>query len=265
MNWAAANEQADAIADGDCGLADNSSPGDWRLPTAEEWRLSRAVVADDQIYWSASTDGVNASRAMTAKRDNGIIARAKTDTHRVLPVRGGPAPSRDPDVDRNLWRYQPTGPNGEYILDLGTGLEWQRCSVGQSWNAGTQTCTGPATQLTWFEAIDAYGAEDTFGFRLPTIAELRTLVYCSSGFPFTINMRMNDPVTCSFSSSNPSIVSWSFPGLNGLPGTDTIYWSSTPDADVLSQDAWFVQFFEGRVNKRPRASAGPVRLVRVAQ
>ena len=36
-NWADANIKAGALANGQCGLADGSKVGDWRLPTVEEW------------------------------------------------------------------------------------------------------------------------------------------------------------------------------------------------------------------------------------
>lgn len=37
-NYAAANQAAASLAEGQCGLTDGSSPGDWRLPTVAEWR-----------------------------------------------------------------------------------------------------------------------------------------------------------------------------------------------------------------------------------
>jgi hypothetical protein len=42
INWADANRAADALADGQCGLTDKSSPGDWRLPTKDEWTATTA-------------------------------------------------------------------------------------------------------------------------------------------------------------------------------------------------------------------------------
>ena len=36
-NWADANIKAAALANGQCGLADGSKAGDWRLPTRDEW------------------------------------------------------------------------------------------------------------------------------------------------------------------------------------------------------------------------------------
>jgi hypothetical protein len=36
-NWADANREAAALEDGQCGLTDQSKPGDWRLPSNAEW------------------------------------------------------------------------------------------------------------------------------------------------------------------------------------------------------------------------------------
>jgi hypothetical protein len=40
LNWAAANQAAASLQDGQCGLTDRSKPGDWRLPTNAEWRAT---------------------------------------------------------------------------------------------------------------------------------------------------------------------------------------------------------------------------------
>lgn len=40
--WAAANQSAAGLKNGDCGLTDQSSPGDWRLPTKDEWSVTVA-------------------------------------------------------------------------------------------------------------------------------------------------------------------------------------------------------------------------------
>jgi hypothetical protein len=40
LSWAAANEAAAGLQDGQCGLTDGSKPGDWRLPTNAEWRAT---------------------------------------------------------------------------------------------------------------------------------------------------------------------------------------------------------------------------------
>lgn len=45
-DYVAANLSAAALKSGECGLTDGSSPGDWRLPTGEEWAVmvARAVT-----------------------------------------------------------------------------------------------------------------------------------------------------------------------------------------------------------------------------
>lgn len=44
--WKHANEVANTLASGSCGLTDGSSPGDWRLPTTLEWQntINRALA-----------------------------------------------------------------------------------------------------------------------------------------------------------------------------------------------------------------------------
>lgn len=150
--------------------------------------------------------------------------------------------------------YQPLG-DGSIIEDLSTGLEWQRCSVGQTWNAGTQTCDGTAAYYTWAAAI---GLTAPGGFRLPSIAELRTLVYCSSGTPILINM-VSDYVRCSGSFQTPTIVSGAFPKTK-----PTGFWSSSPDA-YDSINAWIVHFHYGYVYGFHKDVAVNVRLVRGGQ
>ena len=122
-DWAAANRTAASLQDGDCGLTDGSSPGDWRLPTSTEWyaMVVRAVtlgcfppsltndagtacygdgagasitgVATDYGYWSSSADEVSPNNAHFVNLDNGdtgSIAGKVITTGRVWPVRGGP-------------------------------------------------------------------------------------------------------------------------------------------------------------------------------
>ena len=43
-NWPDANAAAAGLQDGHCGLADGSSPGDWRLPTKDEWDTTIAAA-----------------------------------------------------------------------------------------------------------------------------------------------------------------------------------------------------------------------------
>ena len=126
-DWAAANQAAAALKNGDCGLTDGSSPGDWRLPTKAEWEatIARAValgcklgslggppsqtndwgtacyssgigsssfagVASD-IYWSSATADDFPRNGWDANLSNGVVGNVgKVATRRVWPVRGGP-------------------------------------------------------------------------------------------------------------------------------------------------------------------------------
>jgi len=129
-NYSAANQAAAALKDGDCGgnLTDKSSPGDWRLPTKDEWSatLARALalgcvtptltndagtgcfavgagssfagVALDH-YWSSSTNeslpssAWHGSLSVAPPDDDVVLVRVKVGTFgtlRVWPVRGGP-------------------------------------------------------------------------------------------------------------------------------------------------------------------------------
>jgi len=125
LNWAAANQAAAALKEGDCGLTDGSSPGDWRLATKDEWTWTaqptcRGFLApswtDDagtarysaggssfagvlaESYWSSTSDrdfpivawvaNLLTSNVESVIQHNTSI-NGKNAPHRVWPVRGG--------------------------------------------------------------------------------------------------------------------------------------------------------------------------------
>jgi hypothetical protein len=60
MNWDNATARAKTLASGQCGLIDNSKPGDWRLPTLDELKAMYAAKSQFKgvqasYYWSSST------------------------------------------------------------------------------------------------------------------------------------------------------------------------------------------------------------------
>lgn len=116
--WADANKLAAQVGDGQCGLTDGSSPGDWRLPTDAELNviLDRANVnsctaplvpdvlglgccgtgvcaftgLQNTIYWSSTTYSVAPNNAWAAIMTAGIGFSQKINTGLAWPVRSGP-------------------------------------------------------------------------------------------------------------------------------------------------------------------------------
>lgn len=72
---------------------------------------------------------------------------------------------------------------GAQILDATTGITWDRCVYGQTWDG--QTCTGTAQRLFYDEAQTVAADE---GKAIPSAQELKTLSYCDRGtFPYAIS------------------------------------------------------------------------------
>ncbi len=72
---------------------------------------------------------------------------------------------------------------GTEVHDKSSGLVWQRCSMGQTWD-GT-TCSGEASKLEWLPALQQ-AKQLGNGYRLPSIKELQSLVEYSCS-PVSIN------------------------------------------------------------------------------
>ncbi|MCI5115793.1 MAG: DUF1566 domain-containing protein [Candidatus Electrothrix sp. AW1] len=119
------------------------------------------------------------------------------------------------------------------ITDTKTGLMWKRCSEGLS---GMNCEEGEAKEFTWNDAVQRFKNIQYAGYsdwQLPTIDELKTLVYCSNGVKNTKNGR------CNKGSEMPTINQQAFPNT---PATN--YWSGSPYADY-SDNAWYVNFGYG--------------------
>ena len=111
-----AHNFASALEDGQCGLTDGSRPGDWRLPTKEEWEAvvdpacasgGPGIVGNGSsggcfvaspwasdvaaaYYWSSTTYADNTAQAWTGDLTAGQTTRyLKISNLRVWPVRGG--------------------------------------------------------------------------------------------------------------------------------------------------------------------------------
>ena len=78
-----------------------------------------------------------------------------------------------------------TDNNDGTVTDKKTGLMWKKCSEGQEYNRKEKTCFRLAKHYTWKDANKRFRTSVEFArnkdWRLPTLRELRTLVWCSNG------------------------------------------------------------------------------------
>ena len=127
--------------------------------------------------------------------------------------------------------------DGAVVRHQRTTLEWQRCALGQRWDAESNGCVGRPASHTWTKAMrlaDKAGDD----WRLPTGEELLTIVEkCHDG-----------------PAINPQV----------FPNTPSgLYWSSSVDTGGLER-AWSVSFFSGQYFRAGKSQNGRVRLVRGA-
>jgi hypothetical protein len=222
---------------------------DWRLPNQTE--LTSIVERDNYNpaintglfpnspsdwywYWSASPVAYSSGSAWAVGSYNGDGDWGNKDSKLfVRLVRAGQCFG---DLRSS------TTPSSDFIDNQDgtvthkcTGLVWQRCSVGQTWN-GT-SCTGTAQTYTYDQALalktSFAGNSD---WRLPNANELHTIV--------------------EYGSYNPAINTALFPNT-----PDNYYWSASPVAGS-SYYAWIVYFDYGYGSWDGKGSSYFVRLVR---
>ncbi len=151
------------------------------------------------------------------------------------------------------------------VTDTRTGLQWMRCSLGQTWNG--VTCMGLAIRYALQTkeynsrvSIAAKAARKSrigeySDWRVPTQTELLTLVYCSSGQPEEWN---SSGKICEGKYLRPTISNKAFPATPALN-----YWTTTHD-NSHAFNAWYVSFLYGYSHGLKRDGQLNVRLVRSA-
>lgn len=203
--------------------------GQWRMPTRMELHslthqgqdflavdtdyFPEAIGAD---HWSASPHAVSPDIAWGVDFTEGAgggYSLQKSYTLRIRLVRGGMMMPTDvtaigPDACSRdgLPRTTPSSDftaigDGSIVRHETTGLEWQRCAFGQTWD-GT-TCTGLATTQNWQSAL-AVADDAGDNWRLPNINELRSIVEECRTSPAINRMVFPDAPSAGIWSASPS-------------------------------------------------------------
>jgi hypothetical protein len=149
---------------------------------------------------------------------------------------------------RTIGKYIDHG-NGT-VTDTKTGLMWKRCSEGLE---GVNCEKGRVKRYT-DEALQRFNNVQYAGYtdwRLPTVDELKTLVYCSKG--------KDKEGDCNNGSEAPTINQQAFPNTR-----EWAYWYRSPDANN-SGFVWIVHFVSGYSNFNLGHNSYAVRLVRGGQ
>jgi hypothetical protein len=133
---------------------------------------------------------------------------------------------------------------GSEVRDTRTGLTWQRCSVGMTWN-DRQGCTGRQTLMGLKEALKAAETAGP-GWRVPSINELYSLIDKQCGKP---------PVDAKVF---PDLRSTGKEELNSEE--DRIYWTSS-ELGVAGL-TYYVDFTTGDVDAHSKGYSLAARLVR---
>lgn len=148
------------------------------------------------------------------------------------------------------------------ITDKQTKLMWKKCSEGQS---GADCSTGKAEELIWSVAMKKYASPALFAghqdWRIPNIAELRTLILCSDGTPLEQALQKScGRESYPFYTSHPQ----------AFPNSSLGYWSSSV-TDFNPAGVWEIELYVGTDSWQPVNAPGPasqrtraVRLVRSA-
>ena len=236
---------------------------DWRLPVNDELnniaandRISPAIDAAFfpntliNFYWSSSTQAGFNNLVQTVSFFSGDDGRTRKHNNKSIRlVHGSQTQTGGGCTSNRNANIVITKPDSIYIdhldgtvSDIETGLTWQKCSIGQTWNAGADTnsgsddsCDSNHAQDTWQVALAK--SNEVSGWRLPNKNELSSLT----------------EVAC----DNLSINTNFFP--NSLP---FYYWSSSLHGNVLNNRSWAVTFNDGVAEAREKSDFGAARLVR---
>ncbi len=206
MDWQAAGTACSDLNSTNTG-AGYANRTDWRLPSVQELHTivnyGNYVYIDALIFpisgtdtWTATEADGTSTYAWSVNFNGGLRSRLKTNTFGVRCVAGTP-----------LIRGDYTDNSNGTITDNGTGLIWQRCSMGLN---NDSTCTDDAlvadsdtwaNALAYCEGLSLAGGSD---WRLPNFKELLSLADHGRSSP-AIDPVFPDPLWEYFSSTSQYI------------------------------------------------------------
>ena len=212
-------------------------------------------LQQEAAHWAVETWALALSVIQQPLPGNSTPNSVRTPTN---PVQENPSTSfaasevqHEKPLIQNRYRDHGDGT----VTDIQTALQWMRCAIGQEWRDGR--CQGEVRLMNLENAmalkINFAGHSD---WRLPTIEELRSLVYCSSGKPAYFP---DDGKCCDGAFQRPTLVKEAFPDAPEL-----WFWSSSAYSGS-SSNAWSVYFGYGDDHYNPRFGSSAVRLVRGGQ
>ena len=235
--WDARGYVAAVNARGLCGAHD------WRLPTRAELvglleagaspALPAGFPADlsatpkKRVFWSTTGFAGDAAQAWAVDFDGALVGDDHRSSYNALRLVRGAAGGAPPEASAD----------GAEVVDTGRRLAWRRCAEGMRWDGRGCSGTPDSVDAEQARARAAAQAGPGAAWRLPTVAELATLVDDTRAAP-AIDARLF-PATP---------VAW--------------FWSATPDATHPGY-RWVVQFATGYVGPHGAASdRHALRLVR---
>ncbi len=233
---------------------------------AEEAAKPAPAIDYDHEAWKAATECGTAAcfRAYLEDYPKGRyakMARARLESESESRPAAAERPTSPSRPVQTLLADRYRDHDDGTVTDVRTGLQWMRCSLGQTWRG--RTCVGEAETYNWQAALDAADTLNRQGgyagrqdWRVPTREELLTLIYCSSGQPTTWN---NKGKSCEGDYERPTIYQSAFPNTQPI-----WYWSASPFA-FIAGNAWYVGFLNGYDNAGGKGSNYAVRLVRGGQ
>lgn len=264
----------------------------FNLPAGENQLSYQRLSDDEEFFYSYETsvnvaeetnlDVIAANKAETQKRLDRLAAEAEKAAKAkaakeakyqamVKNLKSGNATEDDwwllASYHERWKNYKPKSDSPTFV-DPMTGLEWARCSLGQTWTG--KACTGTTGEYKW-NAAKQQASDSTYAgksdWRLPTIDELHSIVYCSSGQRQAVKRKSSGYSAkdssgagmdgyCEGSYSKPTISNVIFPNTPGY-----YFWSGSPDA-FNSNRSWVVGFNRGDDGYGSRDSSAHVRLVR---